>query len=84
MHPGRGKTRRFAKSNRRLHLTLRQSRAGVASPSSWRREEALDAYAWECALPELQRQLFPPRCEPGCPPRTRPAGRARSGSRRRR
>lgn len=48
-HPGRGTIPRFAKSNRQLHLTLRQFWAGETAPSSWRREEASGAYAWGCA-----------------------------------
>lgn len=48
-HLGRGVIPRFAKSNRRPHLTLSQSRAGVAAPSWWRRDKALGTSAWGCA-----------------------------------
>lgn len=77
-HPGRGVILRLAKSNRRPHLTLSQSGAGVTAPSWRRREEALGASAlgvW--ALPELQRPLSATRTGPlagGRPLRTRRAG----------
>lgn len=48
-HLGRGMIPRFAKSNRRPHLTLSQSGTGVVAPSWWRREKALGTSAGGCA-----------------------------------
>lgn len=66
-HRAEGTIPRFAKSNRRLHLTLRQSRAGVAAPSSWRREEAVGASGWRRARGQTCSDRYP------CPTASRAA-----------
>lgn len=80
-----GPTRRWEKSNRRLHLTLRQSAAGAAAPSS-QRTEALGASAGRRARCQTRssRRPRPTARRAACLEPGRPAGPVLPRRRRRR